>query len=96
MIPIIQNFGLIYKDRFQTLNMTGTDTAIIININSSFGMLMGLVNGALLKKFGYRKISVIGGSLVFAGVFSTSFANNFNSFVVTYGIVTCKFSKYDF
>lgn len=72
------------------IGLNATDIAVIINTNSAFGMTMGLVNGTLLKQYGYRKISVIGGALISGGMVLTSFANSFKHFFISYGIITCK------
>lgn len=92
----MQSFGLIYNKKFKDLAFSATDTAIIINTNSAFGMMMGLVNGLLLKHFGYRKIALLAGILVAVGVTSTAFADSFVYFIISYGLVTCKifFSYY--
>ncbi|GLV37171.1 uncharacterized protein CBL_01999 [Carabus blaptoides fortunei] len=87
-IPIIQSFGLLFKDKCKLIGLSATDITIITNTNAAFGMTMGLVNGTLLKKYGYRKISVIGGVLISGGMVITSFANNFTHFFISYGIIT--------
>ncbi|KAL6267707.1 hypothetical protein P5V15_000778 [Pogonomyrmex californicus] len=86
-IPILQVFGLIFKDSFAVLNLNATDTTIIININLAFGMILGLINGPLLKTFGYRKIAMIGSAIYSIGVTLTAFANNFTLIVICYGIL---------
>ena len=40
-LPILQSFGLLYKGRFDDLEITGTDVSVIINVNSAFGMILG-------------------------------------------------------
>jgi len=87
-IPIIQGFGLIFKDFFNTLNLTATDTSVIINVNLAFGMILGLINGPLLKIFGYRKVAMTGSILFAVGVTLTAFANSFTLIIICYGILT--------
>lgn len=86
----MQSFGLIFNKKFMALEFTATEQAIIINTNASFGMLMGLINGSLLKQYGYRKIAILGGLLVAGGVTLTAFANSFIFFIISYGLITCK------
>ncbi|XP_026828950.1 monocarboxylate transporter 9-like isoform X2 [Ooceraea biroi] len=86
-IPIIQGFGLVFKDMFVTLNLTATDTAIIINVNLAFGMILGLINGPLLKTFGYRKIAIAGSVMNALGITLTAFANSFTLLIICYGIL---------
>ncbi|XP_066583477.1 uncharacterized protein [Prorops nasuta] len=86
-IPILQNFSLVFKDKFSRLGLTATDVTIIININMAFGMILGLINGPLLRKYGYRKIAVFGSFIYTSGVTLTAFANTFALIIVTYGIM---------
>nr|CAD7571559.1 unnamed protein product [Timema californicum] len=39
-IPILQSFGLLYRDTFNNLGMSATDSSVIINVNSAFGMIL--------------------------------------------------------
>jgi hypothetical protein len=41
VVPILQSFGLLFRERFETLEISGTDASVIINVNSAFGMILG-------------------------------------------------------
>ena len=41
VVPILQSFGLLFKGRFDALEITGTDASVIINVNAAFGMILG-------------------------------------------------------
>lgn len=71
--------------------MSAIDSTLILNLNSALGMTLGLVNGVLLKQFGYRKVAFMGGTLFSSGLIMTAWANSFRHFLITYSIVTCKF-----
>ncbi|TGZ52829.1 Monocarboxylate transporter, partial [Temnothorax longispinosus] len=86
-IPILQVFGLIFKDSFATLNLTATDTSVIINVNLAFGMILGLINGPLLKIYGYRRVALTGSIMYAVGVILTAFANSFALIIICYGFV---------
>lgn len=62
-----------------------------MNINFAFGMILGLVNGPLLKKFGYRKMAATGSILFTTGITLTAFANTFSLIVISYGLLACKY-----
>lgn len=68
--------------------MPAADISFIMNINSAFAMSLGLINGPLIRYFGYRKVGVAAGLLVTLGMCLTAFANSFGAFVFTYGIIT--------
>jgi nitrate/nitrite transporter NarK len=89
IIPLMQTFGLIFKDTFVEMGLSATQGSLIINLNAAFGMIMGMVNGFLLKMFGYRKIALMASFLVTMGVILTSFATTFTHFMITYGLITC-------
>lgn len=86
----MQGFGLIFKDSFAALNLTATDTSVIINVNLAFGMLLGLINGPLLKIFGYRKVAMAGSIMYAVGVTLTAFANSFTLIIICYGVLACE------
>lgn len=84
-------FGLIFKDTFAEMNISMTEGSLIINLHAAFGLLAGLVNGVLLKMLGYRKMALLAATFYFFGVTSTSFAYNFQTFIITYGLIACKY-----
>lgn len=68
--------------------MTATDISLITNVNAAFSMSMGLVSGALLRRFSYRKVGFAAGFLVAVGMVLTAFADSLVAFLVCYGLVT--------
>lgn len=88
----MQTFGLLFQDKFKTLNMSATDISVIINLNSAFGMGLGLLNGPLLRYFGFRKVAFAAGIFFSVGMFCTAFANSFGTFAFSYGIIACEFN----
>lgn len=86
MVSIMQGFGLIFKDIFPRFGFTATEGTIIINTNLAFGMLLGLINGPLLRLFGYRKMAMIGSIIFSSGVIITAFAKSFTCLMIFYGI----------
>lgn len=81
------NFGLIFKDKLVAMNLSASDISLVININSAFSMLMGLISGTLQRNFGYRKIGIISGTAFALGIILCSWTNNFVSFFFTYGLL---------
>ncbi|CAH1399976.1 unnamed protein product [Nezara viridula] len=87
VIPIMQGFTLLFRDVFKDLNMSATDISTITNVNSAFGLILGLFNGPLFKSFTYRKVSLISVILMFVGFILTSTANSFTEFIIYYGVI---------
>lgn len=87
-LPVITNFGLIFKEKITSMQMPVTNVTFILNISSVLNMLTGLITGPLLNRFGYRKIALTSGILFSGGLLLTSFANSFTHFIITYSIIT--------
>lgn len=85
----MQSFGLIFKDQFALMGFSATDGTLIITTNASVSMMSGIVNGPLLKAYGYRKLSYLSVILLFLGLLTTAFANSFTMLFITYGLITC-------
>lgn len=83
-------FTLMFKDRFNEINLSATDVSLIININAGIGVGIGFAIGPLLKILGYRKMSFVGGGFLSLGLILTSWARSFTHLLITYGIMTGK------
>lgn len=86
----MQSFGLIFKDKFIDMNMSATQFSLIINLNSAFGMSVGLFNGLLFRNFGFRKVATCAGFVFAMGLLMTSYASSFTHFLLTYSIIAGK------
>ena len=86
----MQGFGLLYKDTFKNLGFTATDSSTILTTNGAFSMFCGIINGPLLNRFGYRKVSIMGALFTTFGVILTAFDYKFYHFIITYGLIACE------
>lgn len=87
IIPVLQSFGLIFKDTFKQIHISATDASLIINLASAVGMTFGLFNGPLLRNYGFRKVATLGGVMFSVGLMFTSGAQTFAHFIITYSII---------
>lgn len=87
-IPTTSNIGLIFKDKFDEMKIPAADLTLIININSALSMALGLINGPLLRYFGYRKISVVAAILFSMGLMLTALTDSVLGIIITYGVIT--------
>lgn len=87
-IPTTSCIGLIFKEKFAEMQMPAADLTLIINVNSALSMSLGLINGPLLRAFGYRKISVIAAIVFSLGLIFTAFSDSMPSLIINYGIIT--------
>lgn len=87
-IPTTSNFGLIFKDKFAEMKMPAADLTLIININSALSMALGLINGPLLRYFGYRRISIVAALLFSVGLMLTALTDTIFGLIISYGVIT--------
>ncbi|XP_034245927.1 monocarboxylate transporter 1-like isoform X3 [Thrips palmi] len=87
VLQLIGVFGLIFKDLFATLAMPATDIALILNLNMSFSLLLGIFTNALMRKFGYRQTGAAGAVLAAFGMVLTALSSSSPAFLFNFGIV---------
>ncbi|KAF5305920.1 hypothetical protein FQR65_LT07531 [Abscondita terminalis] len=87
-MPILQNFGIVFVDTFKEMGLSATDGSLVINTNSAVCLFMGLANGPLLKKYGFRKVSVASAVFICAGLIFTAYMKSFIGLIIAYGFVT--------
>ncbi|CAB3235956.1 unnamed protein product [Arctia plantaginis] len=87
MLPVLQQFGLLFRDKFANLGITSSETTTIINMNSALFSCVGLANGPLFKIFTYRQVSLTGAIIGFVGVMLATFSYNFATYLVSFSIL---------
>lgn len=92
-IPTTSGFGLIFRDRFEAMDVPATDLTFIMNLNAATAMSLGFVNGPLLRKFGYRTIGVVAAIFFSVGLALTAHASSVVDFIIYYGLINGKFSN---
>ncbi|XP_053600252.1 uncharacterized protein LOC128669438 [Plodia interpunctella] len=86
-LPVLQQFGLLFRDKFERLGITSSETTTIINMNSALTSCVGLANGPVFKTFSYRKVSLTGATVVFISLMMTTFSYNFITYLVSFSII---------
>ncbi|XP_025835434.1 monocarboxylate transporter 9-like isoform X1 [Agrilus planipennis] len=84
---MMQIFGFVFGDKLHDIGLSAINISVITNTSQAFGLLLGFINGALLKKLGYRKVAFASAFFIFIGFFTTAFANSFTTFLITYGLI---------
>ena len=87
VVPIIQNFGIVYRDKLATMGLRAADISLVINTNCACSMILGLFNGPIYRKFGYRKVSWCAGVGFTLGMIASAFTTTFLMFLITYGFI---------
>ncbi|CAG4941267.1 unnamed protein product [Colias eurytheme] len=86
-LPILQQFGLLFRDKFARLGITSSQTTTIINMNSALTSCVGLANGPVFKTFSYRQVSLTGAIVVFIALLLTTFSYNFTTYLISFSIL---------
>ncbi|CAH0397565.1 unnamed protein product [Chilo suppressalis] len=86
-LPILQQFGLLFRDKFARLGISSSETTTIINMNSALTSCVGLANGPVFKTFSYRQVSLTGAIVVFTALMLTTFSYNFITYLISFSIL---------
>ncbi|VVC91672.1 unnamed protein product [Leptidea sinapis] len=81
-LPMLQQFGLLFRERFSSLGISSSETTTIINMNSALTCCVGLANGPMFRIFSYRQVSLTGAIVVFISLLLTTFSYNFTTYLV--------------
>ncbi|KAJ8968756.1 hypothetical protein NQ314_002129 [Rhamnusium bicolor] len=84
--PMFQQFGLVFRGKFEELEISETKTTTVINLNSAFNAGMGLINGPLFRKFSYRKVAMFGSCLVASSLLLCTFCESFWAYLIFYAM----------
>ncbi|XP_013175177.1 PREDICTED: uncharacterized protein LOC106123415 isoform X1 [Papilio xuthus] len=86
-LPMLQQFGLLFRDKFTRLGISSSETTTIINMNSALTSCVGLANGPVFKTFSYRQVSLTGAIVVFISLLLTTFSYNFMTYLLSFSIL---------
>ena len=67
--------------------LTTADLAIVYTIANSVGPITMITGGSFNDKFGQKKVILVGGIMVGAGMIASGFATSVGALVVTYGLI---------
>lgn len=78
-----------YREKNIELQLSATQKAIIQNIGVVVGSIMGMVSGAVTKRYGCRKSALLSGIIVPPAMLWAVFAYDIPSFLISVGILQC-------
>ncbi|CAK9826588.1 Monocarboxylate transporter 13 [Anthophora retusa] len=87
ILPMLQSFGLIFRDRFAELGINSSQTTTILNINCAVTSCIGLANGPLFRKFSYRQIALVGATICAVSITVLSVIRNFAGIMIFFSIL---------
>uniref|UniRef100_A0AAG5DNB3 Major facilitator superfamily (MFS) profile domain-containing protein n=1 Tax=Anopheles atroparvus TaxID=41427 RepID=A0AAG5DNB3_ANOAO len=85
--PVLQQFGLLFKERMSELSINAAEVTTIINTHSALTSIVGLANGPMFRRFTYRQVAFFGALLVGLAVTMTSQANSFAGYMATFAVL---------
>ncbi|KAI5641176.1 major facilitator superfamily domain-containing protein [Phthorimaea operculella] len=85
--PMLQQFGLLFRDKFARQGITSSETTTILNVCMAVMSCVDLFNGPLFRTFSYRKMSLAGAIVIFISVFCTIFSYNFVTYLITFSVL---------
>ncbi|KAL0121790.1 hypothetical protein PUN28_006924 [Cardiocondyla obscurior] len=87
VLPVQQCFGLIFTDRFTNLNITATQTSLILHLNGTITCSLGLISGPMMKRFSFRQVAYFGSLTVVLGICASAFAVSLPTLIITYCVI---------
>ncbi|XP_017872419.1 PREDICTED: uncharacterized protein LOC108620064 [Drosophila arizonae] len=87
MFPALQQYGLIYRARMSTLGFDAKETTIIVNVVMTLSSLVGIVNGAMFRRFTFRQVALAGTTLGFLGIFGSAFCVTFWQYIICLSLI---------
>ncbi|XP_053682173.1 uncharacterized protein LOC128732803 [Sabethes cyaneus] len=85
--PVLQQFGMLFRDRMSELGISSSEITSFINTNAALMSIVGLMNGPMFRKFTFRQVAFCGASLVSLGLLLTSISNSFLTYLLTFSIL---------
>lgn len=84
---MLQQFGLLFREKFLDLGISTSQITTIINVHSAFTYGIGLTNGPLFRRFTYRQVGFCGALLVVFALFFTALSHSFLTYLITFAIL---------
>ncbi|XP_034105051.1 uncharacterized protein LOC117568471 [Drosophila albomicans] len=87
MFPALQQYGLIYRVRMTSLGFDAKETTIIVNVVMTLSSLVGIVNGAMFRRFTFRQVALTGTTLGFLGIFLSAFCTTVWQYIICLSLI---------
>lgn len=87
ILPALQQFGLLYRDRLSFLSLTSTQTTSIVNTQAAVSAFTGLINGAMFRRFTFRQVAFVGGLCCFFGILGSAWCSSFTSYMIVFSLL---------
>ncbi|XP_058443024.1 uncharacterized protein LOC131425283 [Malaya genurostris] len=85
--PVLQQFGMLFRDRMSELAISSSEITSFINTNAALMSIVGLMNGPMFRRFSFRQVAFFGASLVTLGLVLTSISNSFITYIITFSVL---------
>lgn len=95
LFPPLQQYGLIYRQRMASFGFDAKQTTTIVNVVMAISSLIGLVNGAMFRRFTFRQVALAGSLLGFAGIFLSAFCVSFVQYLICFSCIYGKIPPSD-
>ncbi|XP_059616358.1 uncharacterized protein LOC132261528 [Phlebotomus argentipes] len=86
-LPVLQQFGLLFRERMSALEISSSQITTIINMNQCLTSCIGLANGPLFRRFTYRQVAYGAALVIVTGLILTSLADSFITYLFTFSVL---------
>ncbi|XP_005186885.2 uncharacterized protein LOC101893034 [Musca domestica] len=82
LFPPMQQYGLVYRQRMDKFGFDAKQITTIVNAMMALASLIGLVNGAMFRRFSFRQVALVGSVMAFTGLFLSAFCETFVQYII--------------
>lgn len=69
------------------LGFDAKQTTTIVNVVMALSSVVGIVNGAMFRRFTFRQVAMTGSILGFSGIFLSAFCTTFVQYVICFSCI---------
>ncbi|XP_061396618.1 uncharacterized protein LOC133332250 [Musca vetustissima] len=82
LFPPMQQYGLVYRQRMAKFGFDAKQITTIVNAMMALSSLIGLVNGAMFRRFTFRQVGLVGSAMAFTGILLSAFCETFVQYII--------------
>ena len=85
---VAYSFGIFLNGLMETFTTSYSSTSIISSVQMGVSLSVGPIAASLVKKFGCRKITILGSTVAATGLIISGFARNIATLYISAGFCT--------
>ncbi|CEM14139.1 unnamed protein product [Vitrella brassicaformis CCMP3155] len=84
----VYTFGVFFPYLLAGFGASKAVTSLVYSVSASCFMFFGFLNGALVRRYGHRRMARVGAVIVLGGLIASSFVSDLWQLFLTYGVIS--------